>query len=170
MNAWIDAGKAVMYVLLGGPASEGELWLGAALVVVTFAIFFGKLSVLLNYPLSALPLTVCVTALTVLVVVGLGAVAVRCLGSLDVVREHNLVVWLPFAALVVGTLLVVAPAMRIVNRSRYAPSVSGLVFSLLGVVIVVLVFNAISGAVHSGDKGFGKTRERTALMNEFLGN
>jgi hypothetical protein len=170
MKAWIDATMQVLYALLANPASTGQLWLTASVAVVVFLVFFSKLSKLFSYPLSSMALSICVLLVTVVACVGLGAVAVYYCGDAPFLKDSALQPWLPLAVVLASLVLIVAPLLRLITGSRYGPSAGGLLLAALAVAITVVLMDAAASALRSGDRDFGRTKDRTQTVNKFLGN
>jgi hypothetical protein len=168
-NVWMAQLDHVTKVLLGMPASQGEYVIYAVVVFLSFVIVFNKLSRLLNYPLSALGLSVLVCVLSGIAAVAGGVLLSRVATMADTGFLEDLPFDLAvFVGAVLGLVLLAAPLLRVTNRSRYGANVLGLLLSSAATAVVLALVIAITDAARSGDKELDSTRNRTRSVNEFL--
>ncbi len=164
-----DALKA-LGILLGNPRSDTELAIMAAVCLLTFLILFNKIAKLMSFPLGGLGLAAVAGVVLAAVTVGAAAAALKYVAPLAWVQKFHVLPYLPHAAGLLAVVLVVAPALRLIHRSRYVPSLVALLLGIAATGAVLVITHAIDGALRSGERNFERTRDRTESVNEFMRN
>ena len=168
MIAWKQSAMEAANLLLGRPSDSLEFTVLILVGAIVFLILFHAITKLLSLPVTGIAMAGLTLIVLAAACVGAGALALVYLAPLACVRTAHLGLWVPFAAALVALVVVVAPAMCLIHRSRYGQSLVALLLGVGALAATLALTHAAYGAIKSGDREFERTRSRTDTVNEFL--
>lgn len=158
----IDAKVEALKVAQGifGNTSQTELLvvLGISGIVLIAAV--SKLSSMFSAPMSGLGRAFVVSLIS-------AAVALACLiatnvYALPLVKDPSIAMYLPWAAILAGLLLISAPCMRLIMKSRYFQSLMTLILAYCLTAVVAVVLQMGIGSVRKGAQGVDASKREEA--------
>lgn len=165
MEGWLKAGRDVLDLLLGDPATDLQRWTILVLSLIACIVVLKLMGTALGGRNAFIDsATICSLIGFLLVLAGL--TAVKLWVPRDIYRDTHL--WLLPAAGAVVSLLLIVPVINGLMKTGYAGALTAWVVSLLVVAGTVLVAGSVLDAIESGEKDATKIRRRRDALEEIF--
>lgn len=168
MNLWKTEILRIIKILLGnaGKASEVEMAVCLAAALIGIFLAFTWTGRTFGATMAETGRVSAVIALGI--VLGLAAFAAVDIYAVPQIKNAMVAAWLPLAASVLAILAIVIPAACFLMKGKYFSIMFAMLLSIAAAFGVVLLVHGAFEAMHEGDKGFKKTKERTDIVNDML--